>query len=180
MMRFTRSLFGGVTVLTMALAMAPSTQAAAVFYGFSTTATSGPLNGTVAAGTFSYDSSSIVPGGLISALGLLTSLTFTWDGIAYTSATINTGGLIFNGDGSLGQFVIGTHCSTGSCGGAPAGQAFVVLAGTTTGFYRRAGAGEVTGTLSTTFAPVPEPSTLGVVGLGLAGIALAAARRCRA
>ena len=179
MMRFTRSLFGVVTVMTVALAMAPSTQAAPVLYGFSTTATSGPLNGTVAAGTFSYDSSSIVPGGLNAALGLLTSLSFTWDGIAYTSATINTGGFIFNVDSSLNQFVIGTHCIAGSCGGAPAGQAFVILAGTTAGFYRRAGE-TATGTFSTTFAPVPEPSTLGVMGIGLAGIALAAARRRRA
>jgi hypothetical protein len=71
-------------------------KASLITYDFTVTATSGPLEGAVAHGTFSYDSSSIVPGNFNVATGLLTSLSFSWNGVAYTQATANTGFLGFD------------------------------------------------------------------------------------
>src|SRR5258708_24962198 len=79
------------------------------------TASSGPLKGTTANGTFSYDSSSIVPGGSNSATGLLTALSVTWDAIAYTQATANTGFLTFNGAGTLTGGCFGNNSGVGFC-----------------------------------------------------------------
>ena len=63
-------------VVTFPLLGASAAQAAPITYDFTVTGTSGPLNGTAAHGTFSYDFSSIVPRGSSQATGLLTSLSF--------------------------------------------------------------------------------------------------------
>jgi hypothetical protein len=88
-------------VAALGLLAAGGAKASLITYDFTVTATSGPLDGTVEKGTFSYDSSSIVPGGVNPNAGLLTSLSFSWDGMAFTQATANTGNLGFNLDGSL-------------------------------------------------------------------------------
>ena len=62
-------------VVAFLLLGASAAKAAPITYDFTVTGTSGPLNGTAAHGTFSYDSSSIVPRGANQATGLLTSLT---------------------------------------------------------------------------------------------------------
>jgi hypothetical protein len=56
-----------------------------VTYDFTVTATSGPLSGDVANGSFTFNSS-IIParGGVVPASGLLTDLSFTWDKVPYT------------------------------------------------------------------------------------------------
>jgi MYXO-CTERM domain-containing protein len=85
-------------------------------YQFQVTATSGPLAGTVAPGTFSFDSS-VIPGGggFVFLTGLLTQLSFTWNGIAYNETTANTGGLFFNASGDLVSFCFGNNAQAGIC-----------------------------------------------------------------
>ena len=55
-----------------------------ITYDFTVTAISGPLSGDLANGSFTF-SSSIIPagGGVVPASGLLTDLSFTWDGVPY-------------------------------------------------------------------------------------------------
>lgn len=71
--------------LLAALALIPlSTLATPITVDFSVTATTGPLSGTTANGTLTFDSSTI-PGslpGAVDATGLLTDLNFTWNGIS--------------------------------------------------------------------------------------------------
>jgi len=56
---------------------------------FTVQATTGSLNGTTASGSFSFDSSIIPVGGKeIDQVGLLTNLSFTWNGISYTAANV--------------------------------------------------------------------------------------------
>jgi hypothetical protein len=54
-----------------------------ITYSFTVTATSGPLLGDSSTGTFSFDSSTVpIGGGVVGGTDLLTSLSFSWDGIA--------------------------------------------------------------------------------------------------
>ena len=99
----------------------------AVNYTFTVTATSGPLAGTTATGTFSYDTSSIVPGGTNANTGLLTALNFTWDGITYNQTTANTGFLEFDTTGALTQDLFGNNCFPGgSCAAVPPFEQWLV------------------------------------------------------
>jgi hypothetical protein len=60
-------------------------QSSSVTYDFTVTAISGPLSGDVADGSFTFSSSSIpAGGGVVPASGLLTDLSFTWDGVPYS------------------------------------------------------------------------------------------------
>ena len=102
-------------VVAFPLLGASAAQAAPITYDFTVTGTSGPLNGTAAHGTFSYDSSSIVPRGANQATGLLTSLSFSWNGISYDQTTANTGDLRFDVSGNLTQAQFGSNCSSFGC-----------------------------------------------------------------
>ncbi|MGH7102531.1 MAG: hypothetical protein ACREFJ_09045, partial [Acetobacteraceae bacterium] len=110
-----------ITLLALAAAaaafvLAPPAQASVISYDFTVTITSGPLpSGTVENGSFSYDSSSIVPNGSNSATGLLTALAFTLNGITYNASTANTGFLAFK-VGDLVNFSFGNQCFAGGCG----------------------------------------------------------------
>jgi hypothetical protein len=100
----------GVMVPTAALA-------APVFitYPFEVTATSGPLSGVSAAGTFTYNTAITPPcGGQVLAVGLLNDLNFTWDSITYNASTANTGGMLLGSSGNLFGVVSGTTCQAAS------------------------------------------------------------------
>lgn len=186
-----RSGLGWVTLaaLTVAIFAAPAAQATPVTHNFSVTMQDdpflfGPAAGTTTNGSFTYDSSSVTPGAGNHAIGLLTALDFTFNGITYNASTANTGFLQFDDAGNLEGFAIGTNCDTVSCTVSPhtdgwLGDAFTFLYSTSTSDYA------YQGFLTFAFAPyspptsVPEPGTLGLFGLGglMMGLVVGTRRR---
>ena len=143
-----------------------------VTYPFTVVATSGPLTGDTANGSFTYDSR-IVPsgGGLVGAVGLLTNLNFTWDGIAYNASTANTGAMVFDSSGTLTIGLFGNNCFADQCAVNVGAEEWYINTGALTIDYALAagGFGEGTVTLgSPTTMAVPEPDTLALLALGLA------------
>jgi hypothetical protein len=145
-----------------------------ITYDFTVTATTGPLTGDVSTGSFTFDSS-IIPagGGSLLLTGLLSDLSFTWDGIAYTSSTANTGRLVFNSAGTLVYPLFGTNCFVGYCytsfpeGWELGGPGFLYF--TPTSFETFSGTVSFSPDLAAP-AAVPEPATLSLLALGLTGV----------
>ena len=148
--------------------------ASPITYEFTVTASDGALAGIVAHGDFTFDSSSITPGAQNAAAGLFTSLNLTWDGIAYTEATANTGSLTFDAGGALIGALFGTQCFPGFCTGSGGTEGWTVS--TPLFLYTTTGS-EVGFTGTATLAAVPEPAALLLVAAGLA--ALGVSRRAR-
>jgi len=104
--------------------LAPAAWATSRTYDFTVTLPnfpdSGPLAGTVAAGSLSFDESLIPVSGFgsVNGPGLLTHFSFSWNGIAYDETTANTGSLGFGGwpflgvakPGELTSYVFGNDC----------------------------------------------------------------------
>lgn len=163
-----------------AISFAPAAEATPVTHDFAVHVTSGPLAGSVENGSFSYDSSSITPGGFNSASGLLTAFDFTFDGITYDAGSANTGLLGFDAAGDLTSFFISSSCISLGCTFSAGTENFTVTPGMngfvySTSSFQNYGFGDVT------FAPVrasvPEPGTLGLFGFGLLLLGAAARRR---
>ncbi|MGH7066410.1 MAG: hypothetical protein ACREFO_04615 [Acetobacteraceae bacterium] len=112
-MKHARLLGLAFAAAAFAFVAAPRAEATPIDYTFQVTITSGPLSPGIIDGTFAYDSSSIVNGGTNDAIGLLTALDFTLNGITYTAASANTGLLTFDAAGDLTYFLFGDHCSAG-------------------------------------------------------------------
>ena len=179
----TNAMTRGLAVAAAWLALLPQAAVATpITYDFAVAATSGPLAGATATGSFTFDSSSIpasLPGSN-SATGLLTALTFTWDGIAYGPATANTGWLTFDAAGELATAGFGTNCGAGFCvvTVGPADQWYAV--GTMFAYAFPGAPGLGFGTVEMRpRAAVPEPASVALLALALAAMA-ASRRRARA
>jgi PEP-CTERM motif len=166
-----------VGILSVWLAPVPAT-ATPIVYDFSVTATSGPLSGTTASGSFTLDSSSVVLGGFNSGPGLLTALNFSWDGITYDATTANTGILGWDSGGLLTGALFGTDCGTScSIGGGQEGWWYDSFGPNFV--YGVANAGTGIGTITLPSSEVPEPPALLLLGAGLLGVAAFHRRRTR-
>ena len=166
----------GLLALSYSVLIPVTVSATPITYGFTVTATTGPLAGASSSGTFTYDTSSIpaILPGTNAATGLLTALNFTWDGISYDATTANTGSLGFDSVGNLTFAFFGTSCGVGVCS-IPAGDQWWASPGVGFFFYGVpgvAGAFQGFSTLTGRIA-VPEPATLALLGIGLAGLGFA-------
>jgi hypothetical protein len=147
--------------------------ATTVTYNFTVATTAGPLAGDTANGSFSFDSS-VIPagGGEVDSVGLLTSLTLTWDGITYTAANANTGFLSFNASGALTDACFGNNSIAGTCLVNKGTEQWLVDLGDSLFAYSVPQVGvDATawlGTASFSIASTPEPATLALLGAGLA------------
>lgn len=172
-----------ISAAAIAFSFAPTAEATPVNYDFSVSVSNGPLHGTTANGTFSYDDSSIVLGGVNNALDLFTALDFTLNGTTYDAGSANTGQLRFDAAGNLISFIFGTHCTAGQCKLATGAGSFLVSSTAFAYFVRRPQLGAGTGTTSyspvTPSVSVPEPGTLSLFGLGalLLGLFVGVRRR---
>ena len=99
------------------LSLAPLAKASTISYDFTVDVTQGTFSGQVDHGSFSYNSSSVIPGSENDATDLLTALHFRFDGVTYDARTANTGAIVLNADGSLAGPLFGTNCEAGSCSG---------------------------------------------------------------
>jgi len=91
-------------------------QAAPATYQFSVAVTDGPLAGRSSTGTFTFDSSIIVPNDSVSQTGLFTDVSFVWDGIPWDETTVDSSFLGFNPDGTLYGALFGTNCGPSGFG----------------------------------------------------------------
>ena len=170
----------------LSLLSSPWCHAAPITHFFSITDTTGPLAGQTSQGSFSYDSSIIVPDSTIQQTGLLTMLDFTWNSIHYDETSANTGTMIFDSNGALRRTIFGTNCSAGSCtvSVSTPGSWYAFLftpqpsPGTQNFFYSTPQA--IFGARATLLAqPVPEPATLPTLAAGLALLSLVSIRPFR-
>jgi hypothetical protein len=182
--RIISALIGG---FALTLAVALNANASPITFSFSVTATSGPLDGITENGTFTYDSSSIIPGGGFNFdPELLTGLNFTWNGITYNQTTANTGFLEFDSSGNLTEAFFGDDCMPGGCqiaGGTNDWSLSAIPGETAPNFtYATPSTSFFEGnSVTTALSPIPEPSTLALVGVGVgvAGLMMLVGARLR-
>jgi hypothetical protein len=175
-------LAGAVGGLVAALILIPTGDATPITYDFTVTATSGPLDGDVADGTFTFDSSIIPLGGGVED-GPLTALSFAWDGIAYNQTTANTGYLDFDSTGTLITAVFGNDCVPGVCETYAGENQWNVLLGSPStfpsAFYYSALNESYIHSGTASYFLVPEPSMTALLLIALGGFLLASARCLR-
>src|SRR5574337_74690 len=165
------------------ISFAPVAEATPVNVNFTVNVTSGPLSGTVENGSFSYDSSSIVPNSPIFGTTLFTTLHFTFNGATHNATNTNTRWLAFDSVGNLNSFMFGTNCSVASCS-LTYGQNQWWLSSGVGGFsysapgFNSAGSGDVTFAIAAGTVPVPEPGTLVLFCFGLLLIGGFVGMRC--
>lgn len=177
---------GSFAIVAAAVLFLPMpANAAQVTYNFTVNGgTSGPLAGVTSSGYFSFDDS-IIPagGGTLSQAGLISDLSFSWNGIAYDETSANTGLLTFDAANNLTtQSVIGNNCVAGVCvvNSTVPNQWFINWDGPQTNnfpysrdntIYQGDSAFPILG------RAVAEPGTIALLGFGLAGLGFARRKR---
>ena len=160
-------------------------EATPVTIGFEVTATTGPLAGTTELGTFTFDDVIIPPGGgFVVATGLFSDFAFTWNSIVYDETTANTGLIAFDSLGTVTGAQFGNDCAPGVCslfGGVEGWLVNTTLSELSDDRFRYVIGGSPPsdppslGDVQLT-GVVPEPTTLLLLGLGLAGLGFARKR----
>ncbi len=154
---------------TVALAGLPfGTQAAIVTYDFTVTATEGSLAGTTASGLLSFDDSLLaVPNTSNQQTGLLTDLSFTWNGTTFDASTANTGFINSGVAGQLARMSFGDNCYAGGCSVSRSDPNDWYIdynpLGTSTSFVYSDGT-SVSSSSEVTFSLVPTPVPLPAAG----------------
>jgi hypothetical protein len=172
-LRFNNRLLAAAVGVALALPSIDAADATPVNDTFSVTATSGPLAGTTALGTFSDDTSSIVLGGININNGLLTALNFTWDGITYSRTNANTWALYFDATGMLTGSLFGTNCTVG-CGVGSRHEQWDIYVRFGFTYAVQGVVGVFSGTITESLVvATAEPSSLALVGVAVAGLTLA-------
>jgi hypothetical protein len=172
-MECSRRLFAMAVAVLATLIVIPSAEATTITHAFSVTATEGPLQGVTAVGTFTYDSSSVLPGGGTFSTEVFTALNFTWDGITYNEDTAHPAILQWDQSGVLIGALFGSSCIEAQCRFFQKDWAvslpsqpwnpgirtffYTTTTGGTVGFYR--------GDLNL-LTQVPESSTLFLLSIG--------------
>lgn len=167
-------------VALLSILFVPLCHSAPLTYQFTVTALTGPLAGQTSQGSFSFDSSVIIPGSTVQQSGLLTTLDFTWDSIHYDETSADTGFLKFHNDGTLASALFGSNCVLGSCSvSANALGQWIIIKSTNPiyspppVFYYGTPQGVYDGFVDYL---VPEPASLHTMAVGLVVLALASIR----
>ncbi len=154
-------------------------QAFPIDYTFHVDITNGPLAGQMENGSFAYDSSSITPGLWNLSAGLLTSLSFSLNGLSYDATTANTGGLAFDLAGNLETTSVhplfGNDCSAATCKVAFSTNDWYVEGPAFT--YSIPGSIAFHGTVTYLESTIPEPSTFALLAASIPAIGFAGRRR---
>ncbi len=126
-------------------------------------------------GSFSYNSSVVMPGSSVGGVDLLVAHPF----FLGVSDVVQPGLLGWDASGELNQFMFGSNCSAGSCSVEPGNNDWLV----STNDFTYSTDDELDGRIellqSVTYSKrvIPEPMSVVLLGVGLAGLGIVRRRR---